>query len=395
MHVLDASPVLSAAARALDSARDLPTITAVVRRAARELTGADGVTFVLREGDCCHCVDEDAIAPLWKGQRFSMDACISGWVMLNHQPAIIPDIYADARIPHEAYRPTFVRSLAMMPVRTSEPIGAIGAYWATPHQATAEEVDLLHRLADHAALALENIGLRRALASKDEHVASVTHELRQPLQAATAAVALLRRQSNDDAAQPSFAVLERQLRQMARMIDDLLEATRIVRGGASPTKAIVDVREVVRGAIETVASAIDERQHELMTSLPAEPVLLDVDAGRLQQVLVNLLSNAVKYTPQGGRIRLAVQPDASHVTIRVCDSGIGLAASELVRIFDPFVRADGAGERGFGIGLSVARRLVELHDGTIEARSDGHGRGSEFIVRLPFRPRDASLRQIA
>jgi len=140
-------------------ARDLNTIMAIVRTGARRLTGADGATFVLREQDQCYYADEDAISPLWKGSRFPISACISGWVMLNQQSVVVEDIYADSRIPADAYRPTFVKSLAMVPIRTREPLGAIGNYWATRHTPTPEEVNLLQALADAAAVALENVHL--------------------------------------------------------------------------------------------------------------------------------------------------------------------------------------------------------------------------------------------
>lgn len=140
-------------------ARDLDTIMAVVRTGARQLTHADGATFVLRDQDQCYYADEDAISPLWKGGRFPMSACISGWVMLNQQSVVIEDIYADPRIPADAYRPTFVKSLAMVPIRTRNPLGAIGNYWATHHTPTPEEMNLLQTLADAAAVALENVHL--------------------------------------------------------------------------------------------------------------------------------------------------------------------------------------------------------------------------------------------
>lgn len=143
----------------LCSARGLPAIQRVVRSAARALTGCDGATFVLLDEGHCYYADEDAIAPLWKGKRFPVETCISGWAMLNRRPAVIPDIYADERIPHDAYRPTFVRSLVMVPIRASDPVGAIGNYWAERHEAGDREVRLLQALADAAALALENVQL--------------------------------------------------------------------------------------------------------------------------------------------------------------------------------------------------------------------------------------------
>ena len=137
------------------AAPDLRGVIRAVRASARELIGADGVTFVLREGDYCHYAEEDAIGPLWKGRRFPMHTCISGWVMKHGESAVIPDIYLDPRIPVEAYRPTFVRSLAMVPVGSVALVAAIGAYWAAPHTATAEQMDALHALADAAATVLD------------------------------------------------------------------------------------------------------------------------------------------------------------------------------------------------------------------------------------------------
>lgn len=147
---------------------------AVVRVAARELTGADGATFVLREGHQCFYADENAISPLWKGRRFPMEACVSGWSMLHREPAVIEDIYKDARIPADAYRPTFVRSLAMVPIRTLDPIGAIGVYWARRHRPTPDEVKLMQALADTTAVALENV---RVYSELEHRVRDRTAEL--------------------------------------------------------------------------------------------------------------------------------------------------------------------------------------------------------------------------
>jgi len=145
-----------AAAGALDS------IGEIVRGAARELTGALGATFVLRDGDLCFYADEDAIAPLWKGQRFDINTCISGWAMLNDTTAVVPDIYTDPRIPLAAYSPTFVRSLVMVPVRTPEPAAAIGAYWSSARTPKPNEVAALEALAALVGKAIERIGTRSA-----------------------------------------------------------------------------------------------------------------------------------------------------------------------------------------------------------------------------------------
>ena len=142
------------ALRELCATRDFDQLTALARHAARSLTGADGVTFVLRQGPFCYYADEDAIAPLWKGRRFPLETCISGWVMTHGVPVTIPDVYEDARIPHEAYRPTFVRSMVMVPVQKVAPIAALGAYWQAPQTASAAHVQILELLAEAVAVSL-------------------------------------------------------------------------------------------------------------------------------------------------------------------------------------------------------------------------------------------------
>jgi GAF domain-containing protein len=141
----------------LAAAMALSDITRIVREAARELTGADGVTFVLRDGDLCHYADESAIRPLWKGKRFPMAQCVSGWVMQHNEPVVLADVYADERVLHSAYRPTFVKSLAIVPVKHAEACAAIGAYWATPHHATEHEVRILEVLAEASARAMARL----------------------------------------------------------------------------------------------------------------------------------------------------------------------------------------------------------------------------------------------
>ncbi|MDD5299552.1 MAG: ATP-binding protein [Gallionella sp.] len=162
----------------LSLARDLPTVMDIVRHAARKLTGADGATFVLRDNGKCFYAEEDAVSPLWKGQRFPMSACISGWAMINRQPAVIEDIYADPRIPADAYRPTFVRSLAMVPIRTIDPVGAIGNYWATQHLPSPEQIKVLQALADITAVTMENVRVYEEL---EQRVQQRTSELQSIL----------------------------------------------------------------------------------------------------------------------------------------------------------------------------------------------------------------------
>ncbi len=169
----------------LSLARDIDTITEIVRNAARNLTGADGATFVLKENDMCYYVEEDAIEPLWKGQKFPITTCISGWSMINKTGAVIEDIYNDNRIPIEAYRPTFVKSLAMVPIRTMDPIGAIGNYWAKKHSTSTEELFMLQTLADITSVSIENIYFYNELKEQNKTLYDIaflqSHQVRVPV----------------------------------------------------------------------------------------------------------------------------------------------------------------------------------------------------------------------
>jgi diguanylate cyclase (GGDEF)-like protein len=162
------------AVQQLSLARDLAEVQRIVRTSARELLGCDGVTFVLRDNDTCYYADENAIAPLWKGSRFPMEICIGGWSMLHREAAVIGDIYADARIPHAAYRPTFVKSLVMVPIRRLEPVGAIGAYWARERTPSSLEVSLLQGLADSTSVAMAHVQM---ISELEQRVLDRTAEL--------------------------------------------------------------------------------------------------------------------------------------------------------------------------------------------------------------------------
>ena len=229
---------------------------------------------------------------------------------------------------------------------------------------------------------------------KDEFLAMLSHELRNPLAPLTSAVELLGRQENQDLVyRQACQVIERQVGQMKHLIDDLLEVSRITSGNVRLLKAPVRVGDIVERAVETTQPLILKRRHQLMVSLPPHPVWLDADATRLEQVLVNLLNNAAKYTDEGGRLGLSVaqEGDAGSAAggavavIKVSDTGMGIAAELLPHVFDLFTQAERAIDRsqgGMGIGLSLVRQLVELHGGTVEAHSI-LGQGSEFVVRLP------------
>jgi signal transduction histidine kinase/integral membrane sensor domain MASE1/ActR/RegA family two-component response regulator len=222
---------------------------------------------------------------------------------------------------------------------------------------------------------------------KDEFLAMLAHELRNPLAPVRNALHVLRSPAADaDAAARARGVLERQVQHLTRLVDDLLDVSRVMRGRIELHKEPLDLGAAVARAVETVQPLMDARGHELTVELPAEPVPLEADLVRLAQVFANLLHNAAKYTEPGGDIRLSAAREDAGVVVRVRDNGVGIAADLLPHVFELFVQADRSIARshgGLGIGLTVVRRLVEMHGGSVTAHSDGPDRGSEFVVRLP------------
>jgi PAS domain S-box-containing protein len=229
--------------------------------------------------------------------------------------------------------------------------------------------------------------IREADRNKDEFLAMLAHELRNPLAPLHNALQILRMRGVDAAtAERARAMMERQVQHMVRLVDDLLDVSRIMRGKIELHKEPVDVATIIARAVETAQPAIDALGHALEISLPKEPVLVEGDLMRLAQVVSNLLNNAAKYTEQRGRIWLSAERQGEELVLRVRDSGVGISPEFLPRIFDLFVQAEHGVARaqgGLGIGLTLVRRVVEMHGGRVTATSAGKGKGSEFIVRLP------------
>jgi signal transduction histidine kinase len=229
--------------------------------------------------------------------------------------------------------------------------------------------------------------LRIADRRKDEFLAMLAHELRNPLAPLRNALEILKRcGSSAPLAEDARRMMERQLRQMVRLVDDLLDVSRITTGKLTLKSEVCELRDIVRSAVDTARPLIDARQHALAVELPDDPVFVVADATRLSQVFSNLLNNAANYTEPGGRITLHAHADDTLVTVDVTDNGIGIAPEMLGPVFQMFAQVDESLERvhgGLGVGLTLARHLIELHRGSIEARSAGIGRGSTFTVRLP------------
>lgn len=259
------------------------------------------------------------------------------------------------------------------------------------HQYDDADLAVAQDLADRAAIAIENAQLYRELRvadrRKDEFLATLAHELRNPLAPIRNGLQVLKLSGEEDGDTSEVrSIMERQLDQMVRLVDDLLDVSRITRNSLELRKQPTDLANVVHSAIETSRPLIEQAGHHISVVLPSEPVLLEADAVRLAQVFSNLLNNSAKYTEPGGRISLEVERVGSEALVRVRDNGLGIPADALPHIFEMFSQVDSNLDRaqgGLGIGLTLVRRLVEMHGGAIEAHSDGPGLGSEFIVRLP------------
>ncbi len=236
----------------------------------------------------------------------------------------------------------------------------------------------------------ERCRLERQLADldrrKDEFLAMLSHELRNPLAPILNAVQLLQLQKGQNSVQrKAHTIIERQVGQLTHLVDDLMEVSRTLTGRIQLRRERFDVSGIVERAVETVRPLIDQRKHELTVSLPPDPIWLYADAARLEQVVTNLLTNAVKYTNEGGHIWLSVQQEGDKAVLRVRDTGLGITPAFLPHVFDLFTQAERSSDRsqgGLGIGLALVKRLVEMHEGTIEVSST-LGQGSEFVVSLP------------
>lgn len=355
---------LSEVVQRLSLARSLGAVQEIVRTAARRLTGADGATFVLRDGECCYYADEDAISPLWKGQRFPLEICISGWTMLNRRPAMIPDIYEDDRIPHEAYRPTFVKSLAMIPIRQLDPVGAIGNYWATRHEPTEREIALLQALADSTAVAMENVRvheelerthietLKRVTAAAENERRRWARELHDETLQAMAALrmrlALALRRADlagwERAGSEAIAEIENEIANLRAIVTDLRPPALDELG--------------LRTAIDALA-AHHERTNELDVRCSVGE-LSDAMGQEIETTVYRLvqecLTNVVKHA-RAHRATVTVLLDDEHVEVIVVDDGVG---------FD-------TGKRSSGFGLTGLRERAALVGGSVTIESSQTG----------------------
>jgi PAS domain S-box-containing protein len=316
----------------------------------------------------------------------------------ERQPVVVEDVEIDPLFAayRDVARRAGFRGVHCTPLitRSGDILGVLSMHFHEPRRPTSRETHVIELCARQAVDFIENARLYRQLwegdRRKDEFLATLAHELRNPLAPISNSLHLLRLTSElSPSAERVRQIMERQVGHMVRLVDDLLEISRVTRGKVQLRKESVELAVVIHNAVETSQPLIEEAGHQLAIAVPPEPLTLEADPIRLTQVISNLLNNAAKYTKENGQIWLTARAEGDEVVVSVRDNGIGIAAEHLPRIFEMFSQITPSLDRaqgGLGIGLSLVRALVELHGGRIEAKSEGLGQGSEFIVRLPLAP---------
>jgi PAS domain S-box-containing protein len=324
--------------------------------------------------------------------RLEFGQSICGTVAQQRQPIVASYIHLSDDPKARLVKSLGIRAYACNPLMSENRLlGTLSFASRTKDEFDADEVAFLQTICHYVTVAYERLRLvnqlKEADRRKDEFLATLAHELRNPLAPVRNAVQVLRMKGPDE---PDLRwgrdVIERQVDHLTRLIDDLLDVSRITRNKLELRKQRVALTEVISGAVESSRPLVEECGQTLTVTLPSEPVHINGDLVRLSQVFLNLLNNAAKYTERGGQIRLTAERQGGDVVVKVKDSGVGIPAEKLPRLFEMFFQVDRSLEKsqgGLGIGLSLARRLVELHGGKVEARSEGIGKGSEFIVCLP------------
>lgn len=382
----------------LAGASTMETISAIITRAVRNLLGADGATFVLRDEDKCYYFDEDAISPLWKGKRFPVTACVSGLAMTQSETIVIQDIYADPRVPHDAYRPTFVKSMCMVPVRERDPIAAIGAYWARPFKPSPDQLRVLQVLANSAAFTIENHELKelvRKRNSQKEQFESrqtgleaafytLAHDLRTPLAAITLFAENIRDFAGSALPEKADRCVGSIVKSSLRMSENLGRMLTLYRA----TNRELSVQPV--DLSEMVTSVMTELHPSPVLNVKIQPGLqAQADPALLRLALENLLSNALKFTAkkENGEIEFGCSSrSAGESVFFIRDNGAGFDSAQAAKLFQPLVRLHTDNQfPGTGLGLASVARIIELHNGSVSAVGE-KGKGATFSFSLPVVP---------
>jgi signal transduction histidine kinase len=401
---------LNEASRVFDTSLDFPTTLAAVARAAvphladwcvLHLIEDDGLIrpAALAHADAAR--QADLVEELRRRRPTAPDAADAvARVVREGKPRLYPEVPgAEAAVAADAEHPRLLMEVGFR-AYVSVPLVArgrtLGAVTLVLHESgrryDAHDLRLAEDLGRRAALAVDNARLyeqsREAVRQRDEFLAMLAHELRNPLAPILNAAQLMHQRGLDDPPmQRARDVIERQGRQLARLLDDLLDISRITRGKIELRRKPLDLAGVLTDAVQASRPLIERRRHALSVTLPRGPLVVDADPTRLAQVFANLLNNAAKYTEPGGRIWLTADREGDAAVVRVRDTGVGIAADLLPRVFDAFIQADHSLARtqgGLGIGLTLVRSLVQMHGGRVSAHSAGPRRGSEFTVRLPL-----------
>ena len=403
-HPLYETELLVETVQKLSLARDIEEVMQIVRSVARKLTGAQGATFVLREENLCYYADEDAISPLWKGSRFPMEDCISGWVMINKTPAVIEDIYADERIPASAYKATFVKSLVMVPIRTMEPLGAIGNYWAQHHKPGDGEIRMLQALADITAVSIENIEVRNTLEKKvtertseladalarekeihklkTTFVSMTSHELRTPLSTILSSISLIEKYPLTDdqhKREKHIARIKSSVNHLVNLLDDFLSLGKIEEGRVHIKNEDFNLHEFFQ-EISAGFDSMKKKDQQINFTFKG-PADVKLDKKVLRNVMLNLISNAIKYSAKD--IDIKTKNTGKNITISISDYGIGIPKEHQEKIFSKFFRAGNVSYiEGTGLGLNIVKHYVEILQGTITFTSE-ENIGTTFTVIVP------------
>jgi PAS domain S-box-containing protein len=389
-------------ARSITASLDLDTVLQRIAQGAKRLCPSDAATLFLRDGEAM--VPRYRVGPWLRAfdtLRLTAGPGVGGHAILMGRPVRSERYQSDPRVSADLRRvaaATGTVTLMVVPIVIQERVE--GLLYLTNQSARVfsdEDETLCVRLAEQAAVAIQNAQLfarqeaARADAdaanrAKDEFLAMLGHELRNPLGAISNAVHVLSRLGDSEArTMHARGVIERQVQHLGRLVDDLLDVSRVMTGKIILQLEPLDLADIVRRSLAALAGSEGGRHHSIAVEIMAAWV--DVDPTRMEQVVTNLITNALKYTPPGGAIHVSVRAEAGRAVLSVRDTGVGIAPELLSRVFDLFVQGERALDRtqgGLGIGLTLVRRLVELHGGTVEATSAGRGRGSTFTVRLPL-----------